>query len=140
MNGVVVDASAILAWVLDEDSDARAAMRNAIEAREQCMLRAPALIADEVANALQSSVRRKRLSAEQAQSAALLVDALDLALDRDVGTVSDALTSAITHGLTSYDATYLRLALRTGAALLTGDAALAAAAARVGVQVLPRPG
>jgi predicted nucleic acid-binding protein len=49
----------------------------------------------------------------------------------------EVLTLARTEGLTTYDATYLELALRYSLPLLTKDKTLAAAARRLGVVALP---
>lgn len=47
------------------------------------------------------------------------------------------ITSAHAHGLTSYDAAYLELAMREGLPLATTDKALRRAASKVGLAVLP---
>jgi predicted nucleic acid-binding protein len=51
--------------------------------------------------------------------------------------IREILTLARVEGLTTYDATYLELAVRRSLPLLTKDTDLAQAAARLGVVVLP---
>ena len=88
----------------------------------------------EMCNALLMLERRGRLDAPQANKALENLTLLGLEVDdwpvRELnGTM---LTLARQYRLTVYDAAYLELALRTGLALATRDAALAAAAKKAG--------
>ncbi|MEN9313730.1 MAG: hypothetical protein RIS35_123, partial [Pseudomonadota bacterium] len=94
---------------------------------------APALIRSEVANALAVATRRLRITPAQARQAATLADDAPIALEATTLPAAQLLLIAQTHALNAYDAQYLELAMRRGAALLTADAVLAAAAARAGV-------
>jgi predicted nucleic acid-binding protein len=83
--------------------------------------------------------RRKRASQADITEALNLVAALPVIEDdqtaRRVG--SDATALARQYGLTIYDACYLELAMRRGAALATSDHALAKAAKAAGVAIFP---
>jgi predicted nucleic acid-binding protein len=96
---------------------------------------APALLWAEIRNLLISAERRGRLDPGMVEEGLAVVEALEIALD---GTpASDhVLALARRHRLTIYDALYLELALRRGAALATRDEALAAAARAEGVALL----
>jgi predicted nucleic acid-binding protein len=135
VNEFVLDASAVLAWVLDEDREIADQVDTALNAPAESTRRVPAIFVAEVANALRTAVRRARLTAAQAQQAARIVDALALQIDSGAQVTGALLSIAIAHDLTAYDALYLELAMRSGARLVTQDAALRAAAIRAGVPV-----
>lgn len=133
MTGVVLDASAVLAWVLEEERGVAEQVDAALSAREAHPLTVPALFTAEVSNALRMATRRVRLTAAQAQQAAAIVDALAISTDAAPYNTAALLTLASTHELTAYDALYLDLAMRLGARLVTQDGALRVAAQRAGV-------
>ena len=89
----------------------------------------------EVANGLLVAERRGRLTAADMSQAhgilaGLPIKARDLSLDAALGPV---LALARQENLSSYDASYLELAMREGVPLATVDDALRSAAGRVGV-------
>jgi len=93
----------------------------------------------EILNALLAGERRKRLTRELTQ--AFLTDLNRLPVDVDDGTPPKIVFDTIQelcrkHGLTSYDAAYLEIAIRGGYALATVDEALKRAAAAENVHVL----
>jgi predicted nucleic acid-binding protein len=91
-----------------------------------------------VSNGLLVARRRRRLRREPREILAALA-ALPLRVDSDAlltGTANSVLALAETHGLSSYDAAYLELALRTGLPLATLDADLAHAARAAGVALV----
>lgn len=88
---------------------------------------APWLLWAELRNILVVNERRGRIPAGSAEQIADAVDGLGIVLDTaPAGAV--VLDLARRHRLTVYDALYLELALRQGAALASLDAALLAAA------------
>ncbi len=92
----------------------------------------------EVANGLLVAQRRGRLSrAEVTQVGVLIADLpitwRETSLEQALGSVLDL---AGTHELSAYDASYLELAMGEGLPLATQDAALRAAAQRVGVSLV----
>jgi predicted nucleic acid-binding protein len=131
---VVIDSSFIIAVSLREpdvgdDAIERLGVEGAL---------VPALWRFEVANALLMAVRRKRIVAEDLDR--ILAELMLLNLREDDRGSERAWTATLAlaraHGLASYDAAYLELALRSDGLLATFDRALAAAAAREGVEVL----
>ena len=130
---VVVDASALLGWLLGDLPEVAQRFEGVLSRDDARPLIAPALIRSEVANALAVATRRLRITPAQARQAATLADDLPLVLEGSTLSSAQLLLIAETYALSAYDAQYLELAMRRGAALLTADAALAAAATRAGV-------
>jgi predicted nucleic acid-binding protein len=134
---LVLDASVTLAWLLpDERSTAADAVFERV-ARESALV--PPLWSLEVGNGLLAACRRSRLSDEDLATAVRALRELPIrpgqaALDSDFGAV---LTLARRHGLTTYDAAYLELALRAATPLATLDDRLRAAAVAERVQIVP---
>jgi predicted nucleic acid-binding protein len=99
----------------------------------------PALWHLELANVLLQAERRGRI--EPGETAARLALIGELPIETDHETVGRAwreiLSLARQEKLTTYDATYLELAVRRGLPLSTRDAALRGAADRLGLSVLP---
>lgn len=128
---VVVDASAILAWLfLDEVS---VDVERIVLQNEDAW--APSLIWAEVRNGLIVAERRARIGVGTSEGYAEQFDEIGLALDRSPNS-NTVLALCRDHRLTAYDALYLELALRRKASLVTGDAKLAEAARHSGVRVL----
>ena len=129
----VVDTSALLRLYL-ADGPLPAALEPAIQrgCRGDAMLLIPDLCLLECASALLKQVRRSILSIEE--SRALLADLLRLPLRPTpaAALVSASMDLAMERSLSVYDACYLALALRHGAALITTDEQLAKAAASLG--------
>ena len=114
--GLVVDASVAIKWLVDEaGSDAAASLKGAD-------LAAPALIRIEVANVLRTLSARKSIAAGVAidlfalfQTAPVVVVEHDDALERR------ALELAIALGHPVYDCLYLALAERMGVRMVSSD-------------------
>jgi predicted nucleic acid-binding protein len=89
----------------------------------------------EVANALLKAFRRKILTREELQQYALWFSELSLSIDSDGTnrTFDSVVNLAERYQLTSYDASYLELAKRRGAALATADTNMIQAASAIGV-------
>ena len=89
----------------------------------------------EIANVLRTAERRGRISSEDVNQACVNLLSLPIAVDpvaRDRA-LTTVLRLARLHGLTSYDAAYLELAMRHELPIATLDAALAVAAESEGV-------
>ena len=131
----VLDASLTLAWGFDEaETDyTRAVLEQVLEH----VVIAPSVWPLEVANAAVIAARRRRIGDGEVPELIELVRGLDVEVDGQAHRVAfDALVLlAQEHGLTSYDAAYLEVALRVGAPLATVDAGLARAARAAGVQL-----
>jgi predicted nucleic acid-binding protein len=132
---VVVDASALLSFLLNDHPPTAHRVEAAIARCAEAPLIAPVLLRAELANALAMAVRRSRLTPAQAKQAAAFADGLPIGFDPQDADVAALLMAANAHGLTAYDALYLELAMLRGADLLTADGALGKAARRAGVSV-----
>ncbi len=83
----------------------------------------------EVANQILMGLRRKRTSEALAAEAIAMIETFPLAIDTETALRSTAIYKlAEKHGLTSYDAAYLELAIRSGLPLASFDKALCTAA------------
>jgi predicted nucleic acid-binding protein len=87
----------------------------------------------EVANVLLVGERKKRLTPAQSLRFVELLQSLPITLDAEVRPLAELLGLAREQGLTSYDASYLDLAVRTGLPLASLDGDLLKAADRFGV-------
>jgi predicted nucleic acid-binding protein len=125
----VVDPSVALAWLLPDETNARAdAIRVAVENGSDAWI--PVHWWLEIGNGLLMAERRGRITAEQVAQALSLVNALPLEEDEETAEqiAVRTFTLARRHGLTIYDAAYLELAQRRGAILATFDEQLLKAA------------
>ena len=138
MRPLVLDASALIAWLLNDNPSMAVRVEAAIARRAEAPLIAPVLLRAEVANALATALRRGRITTAQAQQAAAFADGLPIEFDLQATAVGALLMAATSYGLTAYDALYLQLAVLRGAALLTADQALSQAAQHAGVAVPDR--
>jgi predicted nucleic acid-binding protein len=137
--GLVLDCSIVGAWYFaDESSDyADAVARHLAQATAYV----PLLWSLEVANILVLGERRKRSTQAQATRFVTSLSAMPIVADdaTHLHALSDTLNLARTHQLTSYDASYLELALRRGLPLATLDEKLKTAAGAVGVTLFNVP-
>ena len=136
MKPVVIDASALLAWLLGDNPPTAALFDAVLQRATTAPLLAPTLMRTEVANALAVATRRGRLTPAQARQAARYADSLPIELEPQAETIEDLFTEAASQGLTAYDALYLRVAIRRTASMLIADDALAAAARTAGVELI----
>lgn len=137
MAAVVVDATVMVALFLEEplSASARQALLRAHEAGDD--LHAPDLLLIECANALWKRVRRGELDRDSAMAAIGELSRLE-DLERhpmDERLVPSALSLAIAHSLTAYDAAYAALAIQLGGAVLSGDGRFVERAAQAGLPV-----
>ena len=126
---LVIDASVVTKWVLDEDGSDRAnALRGEID------LIAPSLLAAEVGSAIWKAVRRRSIPRAEALAA---VGAILLPFDRLVPNEelhSRALEIAIDVSHPIYDCFYIALAQRENAPIVTADECMLAAAEKARVK------
>lgn len=134
---LVLDSSVSLAWLHeDEQVDGVAGVFDRIIENGAVV---PLLWPLEVANSLTVATRRGRISRDQRAAFLRSLANLDIATDPQTNdhAWSASLQLADLYGLTVYDAAYLELAQRLRVPLATLDTALAAAARKAGVEVLP---
>jgi len=134
---LVIDASIALAWCFGDEASAET---DAIadEVRSDGAI-VPELFHLEIANILLQAERKGRLTAAGVAARLNLLGELAITTDPETSRRAwhDGLSLARAHRLTSYDAAYLELALRTGSGLATRDGALANAARALGIALRP---
>lgn len=133
---IVVDASVVLAWYFEDEVSAYAERVLDMVAEGGAIV--PSIWPLEVANALATGERRRRLTPAKVAGA---VEAFqDLAVDvREVPTrqaLGPVLELARDHKLSAYDASYLELAAREGLPLATQDEDMRKAAAAAGAAIV----
>ena len=132
---IVLDASVVLEWVFeDERTDRSIALLGNIASNGANV---PGIWRLEVANALRSAVRRKRITSDYRSVALAKLSALPILTDLETdarawGAIADL---SERFDITPYDAAYLELAHRKGLPLATNDIALGNAARQLGVAV-----
>jgi predicted nucleic acid-binding protein len=119
---IVLDASAAVDWLLQTSAGQRIEQR-IYSASES--LHAPHVLDLEVTQVLRRLVREGTIAAKRAEEA--IRDLLDLRITRYPHFVLLPRIWQLRHNLSVYDAAYVVLAEKLGAALLTRDGGLAAA-------------
>ena len=114
---IVVDASVATKWFVPE-TDSASAMQLLDHSYD---LYAPRLLASEVANTLWRKANSGSLDNYQAARMAAAVTDLPLTWMDDEATCAEALRIALEIGHPAYDCTYLALALRIGARMITAN-------------------
>lgn len=119
----MVDASVVAKWVLPGEPD----QENAVKLKNDYVLglielHAPAFIVEEVANALWRATKLKRLSQEDAKEALNALNDMKIVLyELDWAAATQSLVIACKHNIALYDASYLFLADKIKAQLVTAD-------------------
>lgn len=127
---IVLDASVAVAWFLPEPhADFAAGLVGA-----GIDLTAPDLIVPEVANALVKAFRRGAISQARVAAAVQQMANGIVQLHASAAMLSDAADLACRFRCSAYDATYIELARRRAAAIVTDDARLAEVARSVGIR------
>jgi predicted nucleic acid-binding protein len=132
----VVDTSTTMTWCFnDETTAATDALLDQLQVTDAVV---PSVWPLEVANALLVAERRRRITENEAIRLAHLLQSLPIRIDADgaARALGIVLTLAREHTLSSYDASYLELAIRQGLPLATQNTRLRAAATRAGVPLL----
>ena len=131
----MLDASVSLAWcfVYESVDSTRALVDTVI--RDGAVV--PPIWAFEVRNGVLAGCRRGRLSQDQASQFIDFVSDLQIELDdiSIVQTFVDVIATAANHGLATYDASYLELAMRRQLPLATLDKRLVQAARQTGIEL-----
>jgi len=133
----VVDASVVLSWCFP-DEDAAIAQHVAAMFKQGDTAAAPSFWPHEVLNALLVGEKRKRISKELVRSFLDDLATLPIVLDQFPAGVVFGRIQRLSreHGLTSYDAAYLDLALNSGLPLATLDENLARACKKARVRLV----
>jgi predicted nucleic acid-binding protein len=129
----VLDASIAVGWVVGKQATAYS-RRLRLRARRE-PYHAPTLWRLETVNALRSLERRRAISSDAADTAAGILERMQPVFHETVTPSRDLLHLARRFDLSSYDASYLALALELRLPLACSDGPLRAALARAGVKV-----
>jgi predicted nucleic acid-binding protein len=140
VSAFIPDTSVSMAWCFEDETNPYSeALLAMLEANEEALV--PSLWPLEVANALIKAKQRGRVT--ETQIIGFLEDLGEFAIRVDTQGIGRALTEvrfpAEQYRLTSYDAAYLELAMRTGVPLATVDGDLLEAALAAGVLVVQQP-
>ncbi len=133
---VVVDASIVMAWCFDDErTEFTDEILDLVSAGAEIVV--PAIWPLEIANALLTAERRKRIS--MAQTIVFLGRVARFSISVETMPLSNAfgeiLSLARQHDLTEYDAAYAELALHFDLPLATLDAKLRRAAKAAGIRL-----
>jgi predicted nucleic acid-binding protein len=130
---LVLDSSVILAWVLDDEDHLGPDLLRRLTTTE--VAKVPCHWILEVTNGLQMAVKRRRLAADDPPKllARIVKKPIQVDAQTPIRGWSEIPALAQAHGLTTYDAAYLELAMRIDAPLATLDQDLARAARQAGV-------
>lgn len=135
MRPVVLDCSVTMAWCFEDQADPMTdRVLDSLDQREGLV---PCIWPLEVANVLLVAERHARLAEADSAWFLDLLAALPILVE-DVslaGATGAVLSAARQVELSSYDAAYLELAMRSGALLATRDQSLGRAARQAGVEL-----
>ena len=133
---LVIDASLTVAWYFEDETTP--ATEAILESVSETGATVPTLWRLEVANAFQSAIRRKRITAPYRDQSLAELTNMPITIDADTNVYAWTTTLRLAErfALTIYDSAYLELAQRRSLPLATLDAALREAAAALGVTLL----
>lgn len=132
MKEFVLDCSVAMAWCFaDEANSFTDAVLDQLSMRRAIV---PSIWPLEVSNVLLGAIRRKRITSAQSLRFVDLLNHLPILADTVMPTLASGsiFNLGLQYQLSSYDASYLELALRRGFPLATQDAALKAAIKKSG--------
>ena len=131
----VIDNSIVMAWWFDDAEDDYADA--VLESLETGGALAPAVWPLEAGNVLLVAERRQRINRAATVRFLELLDALPIEVEQEPSErmFKEIVSLAREQGLSTYDASYLDLAMRRDLPLATRDAALLKAARRCGIPV-----
>ncbi|HBF13507.1 MAG TPA: VapC toxin family PIN domain ribonuclease [Deltaproteobacteria bacterium] len=128
---IVLDCSVVMSWCFQDEKDAHSV--KVLDSLSKNKAHVPSLLFLEVSNVLVMAERKGRLTVADTARFLDLLTSLPLRIDEEPKNPETYLFLAREHGLTSYDACYLELAMRTGSALATKDKSLKNACKKSGV-------
>lgn len=133
----IVDCSLAMTWLFQDEATPRTAkLMQRLDAETALV---PALFFLEVANVLAVAQRQGRIAPAQADQFVAEFSKLQFEVDAEAPqrAIDRLLPLCRQHQLTSYDATYLELAIRRQTPLATIDEPLRKAAKKSGVELVP---
>ena len=132
----VIDNSVVMAWFFDDEANAYS------DAVQELLIEHKALVPTiwplEVANVLLVAERQKRISRAESGHFIALLSHLPIAVDpvNSDRVFHETLSLARQHMLSSYDASYLELAIRRGLPIASQDNAIIRAAQNVQIKII----
>ena len=130
----VVDNSVVAAWFFP--GQATDYSDSVLDRLKADTAHVPALRVLEFSNVPRKAIMGRKLATETALEIIAEAEKLPLSVDYTATATAVNLELAIQHGLSSYDAAYLELAMRRGLAIACQDGKLRAAAQVAGITVL----
>ncbi len=132
----VLDASIALSWCFSDEANAES--WSLLERLETETAHVPSLWALEMSNILILAERRSRITYAHVVLSLELLGSLPIQTDEETSYRAFHETSQLAYKekLTSYDASYLELALRLGLPLATKDKSLAKVAKKLGINLI----
>lgn len=133
----VLDASVALAWSFEDEVSPYA--EYVIGSLKRTRAFVPMVWSLEIINAVLTAIRQARIQEVDATRLLWTLDRLPLDVDGETpldGLGQRLLGLGLTYNLSSYDASYLELAMRRGLPLATQDERLVKAATAAGVDIL----
>jgi predicted nucleic acid-binding protein len=133
----VLDASAALAWFFEDEATADSTSLLRMIGENQPV--APSVFPLEMANTLLMAERKQRVTPAQFESYVGRLSRLNIEIEAQSETlvIGGVLPLARKHALSSYDASYLELAVRRSLPLASRDERLKRAARSCGIELLP---
>jgi predicted nucleic acid-binding protein len=133
---LVIDASLTVSWYFEDETTP--ATEAILERVSEAGATVPTLWRLEVANAFQSAIRRKRITAPYRDQSLAELTHMPITIDADTNVYAWTTTLRLAErfALTIYDSAYLELAQRRSLPLATLDAQLREAAAALGLTLL----
>ncbi len=132
----VVDASVTMSWFFEDE--ATSYTESVLDRLRDSSAQAPGIWPLEVANILLLGERRGRIPRPKTEGFVRVLQELRVSVEDGppAAMLGPVLRIGREYGLTSYDASYLELAMRRGLPLATLDRRLAAAAGLAGVELI----
>jgi predicted nucleic acid-binding protein len=129
----VLDCSVTMTWFFEDEIDVQG--RALLDRATRGDAIVPAIWPGEVANAFLTAQRKRRMTHAKVDEDAELLSLLPIAVDREAVALSDLIALGRRYELSSYDSSYLELALRRRLPLATRDRRLSAAAGHAKVKL-----
>lgn len=132
----VVDCSVVMTWCFKDENSPYSDF--ILDKLENAIAYVPSIWPLEVGNVLLVAERKKRISEAGSTRFLALLTELPLTIDQETPErmITQIFALARKHNLSSYDASYLDLAMRKGLPVATLDKSLLAAAKRSNVPIL----
>ena len=133
----VIDNSVVMSWCFKDETNKYA--EGILHRLSEATAFAPSIWPLEIVNVLLVAERKKRLSEADSARFMTLLTQLPIVLEADhtESSMKELLIFARANNLSSYDASYLDLAMKSGYPIATLDTKLIRAARKIDVQILP---